>query len=201
METYIWIGLWIFAFFVGSAPSGYLIMKKFGGVDIRTLGSGNIGSTNVNRIGGKKLSKYTQILDIIKGLLPVLISLIIIKNNNFNWNKDLVIATIAIAPILGHDYTPFLKFNGGKGVNTTMGSFVLLIPIPVFAGVLVYYILRPLTSIVSIRSLSLGLTIPIIAYFMNVNIHIVSFAFIAWLIMILRHKENLVRIFYGTENR
>ena len=118
----------IIAFLSGSIPTGYLLTKKLCGIDIRTKGSGNIGSTNVKRIAGKKVSIITQIIDILKGMLPVALGMYLAKTIKLPLSTDIYLSIIAIAAILGHNYTPFLKFKGGKGVNTTLGAFVLIIP-------------------------------------------------------------------------
>lgn len=103
----------------GSIPCGYIIAKKFYGIDITNEGSGNIGSTNMNRIIGRKASVITQILDIAKGLIPVGIALLISMNWDNESHRYIYLTLVALTTILGHDYTPFLGFNGGKGVNTT----------------------------------------------------------------------------------
>lgn len=184
----------VIAFLCGSIPTGYLLTKKICQVDIRTKGSGNIGSTNVKRIAGTKVSIITQVFDILKGLIPVAFSIYLVKTASLPISGDVFLAIVALVVILGHDYTPFLKFNGGKGVNTTLGAFFLLAPIPTLGGVAVYFILRMFTSIVSIRSLSIGVSIPVLCLIMKVPYPIVISATAACAIMILRHKENLKRL-------
>lgn len=182
------------SFLCGSIPSGYLLTKKFCEIDIRTKGSGNIGSTNVKRIAGTKISIITQIIDILKGVIPVALGMYLAKNMELSVSSDTYIAIIAIAVILGHNYTPFLKFKGGKGVNTTLGAYVLIAPIPTLSGVVVYFILRFFTKIVSIRSISIGVTIPIMCIIMKLPISVVVSTSIACVLMVVRHKDNLIRI-------
>lgn len=184
----------ILAFLSGSIPSGYLIVKKLDGIDIRTQGSGNIGSTNVKRIAGRKASIATQVCDILKGLVPMACTIYIANTVDLPIDKDVFIAIIALVVILGHDYTPFLKFNGGKGVNTTLGAFFLPAPVPTLSGVAVYFILRYFTKIVSIRSIAIGVVLCSLCFIMKVPTPICISAVIASLIMILRHKENIRRI-------
>lgn len=189
----------IISFLCGSIPTGYLITKKLCGIDIRTKGSGNIGSTNVKRIAGTKISIITQIIDILKGTIPVILAICLAKTISLPVSTNAYLSIIAIAVILGHDYTPFLAFNGGKGVNTTLGAFLLLAPIATLTGVAIHLILRLFTSIVSIRSIAIGVTIPIVCIIMKLPIEIIIAAAIACILMIYRHKSNLIRIIHKEE--
>lgn len=189
----------IVSFLCGSIPTGYLLKKKFCEVDIRTKGSGNIGSTNVKRIAGAKISFITQIIDILKAIIPVALGLYLANTIKLPVPKNVYISIIAIAVILGHDYTPFLKFKGGKGVNTTVGAFILIAPIPTLIGVAVHFILRLFTSIVSIRSLAICFTIPIMCIIIKSPISIVVSSIIACILMLVRHKDNLTRIIHNEE--
>lgn len=175
----------------GSIPCGYIIAKKFYGIDITNEGSGNIGSTNMNRIIGRKASVITQILDIAKGLVPVFISYLICMNWDNESNKYIYLSLVALTTIIGHDYTPFLGFNGGKGVNTTIGAFFLMTPIATLSGVAVYFLLKPATSIVFIRSLALGLTMLILSWILGIN-HIVLLGLVAAnILLFIRHIPNI----------
>ncbi|OOM77880.1 glycerol-3-phosphate 1-O-acyltransferase PlsY [Clostridium sp. BL-8] len=184
----------IVSFLFGSIPTGYLIIKKLYGIDIRTKGSGNIGSTNVKRVAGTKISIITQMIDILKGIIPMSLGIWLTRYVELPVSINIYFSIIALAVILGHDYTPFLKFNGGKGANTTIGAFVLIAPIPTITGVVVYLILRVFTKIVSIRTLAGGITIPIMSIVLNLPISIIVAATLAWILMVIRHKENLIRI-------
>lgn len=184
----------IIAFIFGSIPSGYILTKKYYGIDIRTQGSGNIGSTNVKRIVGKKVASITQAMDIIKGVIPIIIGALASQYIALPFTVNTFLSIIAIVVILGHDYTPFLGFNGGKGVNTTIGAFALIAFIPTLSGVIIYFLLKYVTDIVSIRSLALGLTIPVLSLVLGLDKAIVISSFIAWIIMVYRHKENIKRL-------
>ncbi|MVX66985.1 glycerol-3-phosphate acyltransferase [Clostridium chromiireducens] len=188
------------SFLCGSIPSGYLLTKKFCEIDIRTKGSGNIGSTNVKRIAGTKISIITQIIDILKAVIPVALGMYLAKTTvELPVSANTYNSIIAIAVILGHNYTPFLKFKGGKGVNTTLGAYILMAPIPTLTGVAVYFILRFFTKIVSIRSISIGVTIPIMCIIMKLPIAIIVSTSIACVLMVVRHKDNLIRIIHKEE--
>ena len=190
----------LISFLCGSIPTGYLIIKKLYGIDIRTKGSGNIGSTNVKRIAGIKISIVTQTIDILKGIIPVVLGMYFAKIINLPVSLDTYVSIIAISVILGHDYTPFLEFNGGKGVNTTLGAFILIAPIPTLTGVVIHFVLRLFTNIVSIRSIAIGIVIPIGCIILKFPIPIIISTILACILMIVRHKENLIRIIYNEEN-
>jgi acyl phosphate:glycerol-3-phosphate acyltransferase len=189
----------IISFLCGSIPTGYLITKKLCGIDIRTKGSGNIGSTNVKRIVGTKISIITQIIDILKGMIPVILAIYLAKTIELSLTTDTYVSIIAIAAVLGHDFTPFLSFKGGKGVNTTVGAFLLVAPIPTLVGVAVHFGLRLFTSIVSIRSIAIGITIFIMCIIMKLPISIIISTAIACILMVFRHKDNLIRIIHREE--
>lgn len=177
----------IIAFFMGAIPFGYLIVKKTTGKDIRCEGSGNIGSTNVSRVAGKKISILVQALDVIKGLLPVLLYWLIVRDINF-------IGFVALASILGHVFSPFLRFKGGKGINTTLGAFFCICPIPVVVSILVHISLKVVTNIVSIRSIILSLIIPLGCVLMKYNENTIITTSVASIIIIFAHRENIIRI-------
>jgi len=199
MNSIIVIFTILFSFLFGAIPTGYLLVKKYCGIDIRTKGSGNIGSTNVKRVAGSKISAITQGFDIAKGFVPVAFAIYIASIIKLPIEKNTFFSMVAIAAVIGHNYTPFLGFNGGKGVNTTMGAFILIAPIPTILGIVMHFFLRIFTPIVSIRSVALGLTIPIACTIMNFPKSIVVSAIASAIIMIIRHKENLIRLIQGKE--
>jgi glycerol-3-phosphate acyltransferase PlsY len=190
----------ILSYLIGSIPFGYLLTYKYTGKNIREYGSGNIGSTNVKRIAGKKIAIQTQLLDMLKGLLPVAITMLLNKYQLLT-TEPYFIYIVALASILGHDFSIFLKFRGGKGVNTTLGASILLSPIAVLSGVTSYYIVKWTTKYVSVGSLVLGLVIVLVDFVL------VGYGYQFWyfaatyLLIILLHRENLIRVFKGTENK
>ncbi len=187
------------AFFCGAIPTGYLLVKHWKQLDVREIGSGNIGSTNVRRAAGIGVSKLTQVGDILKGVIPVALALTIAHRRNLGIDSHLLGSLTALAAIVGHDYTPFLRFRGGKGVNTTLGAFLLLAPVPVGGAVCFFYLLRLLTPLVSIRSLALGVTIPVLAGLLHLPLAIMLASSAAAGLIVLRHAENIKRLVRGTE--
>ena len=184
----------IVAFLLGAIPTGYLITRKIAGIDIRTKGSGNIGSTNVKRVLGTKISIVTQSIDVLKGLVPMVLAMYLSRNVKLPVSDNIYFSIIALVTILGHDYTPFLKFNGGKGVNTTVGAFFLIAPIATLTGVAAYFILGLFIKVVSIRSMALGMVIPIMCLLTKLPLPIIISATMACGLMVYRHKDNLVRL-------
>lgn len=196
---YILFFLMLMSYLCGSIPTGYIIVKKFFKKDIRTLGSGNIGATNVKRITDKKSGIIVQFLDMFKGFVPVFIIARFLPVNFFYINKHLCLSLIALSAIIGHNHTIFLKFKGGKGVSTTVGAFLSLIPIPVICGVLTYYIMGIKIKIVSIRSICIAIVILLMSILCRYNIYYIIMAAIGLIFILIRHKENIKRIINGTE--
>lgn len=188
------------AYLLGSIPFGYIFTKRLAGINIREHGSGNIGSTNVKRLAGRKAALYTQLCDMAKGLLPVSIVWILQAYNLLVFDPFFIYA-VAFASILGHNFSIFLRFKGGKGVNTTLGASLLLSPIAVLSSVLVYFILKWSTKYVSLGSICLAIALPII----GLLIHQLSFVFYYLLacsvLIILMHIPNIKRLAAGTERK
>ena len=126
------------AYLSGAVPYGYLLTRKSTGLNILKEGSGNIGSTNVGRIAGKRVALQVQLLDMLKGLLPVMV-IHLLDNNTPMLLPDYFVFLVAFSAIIGHNFSVFLRFRGGKGVNTTLGATVLLAPIEVFIAVAIFF--------------------------------------------------------------
>jgi len=188
----------LLAYLLGSIPFGYLFTKKLTGKNIFDLGSGNIGSTNVGRIAGKKIAALTQVCDMSKGLLPVFLVYFLTSEKICHFEKYFI-CLVAFATILGHDFSIFLKLRGGKGVNTTLGASLLLAPYSVAISVLVYFIVRWKYKFVSFGSICL-------AFFLTITdlvIHEISFlTFYLCLcscLILIKHRGNMMRLLDGEE--
>lgn len=199
MEWTIITTVIILAFLCGSIPAGYLIVKELKGIDIRTVGSGNIGSTNVKRVAGSRASLLTQATDILKGLIPVTACLTLSRYLDLKIDTDVFTAATALAAILGHDFSPFMNFRGGKGVNTTVGAFGAIAPLPTVLVIIVYFILRSLTGIVSVGSMASGVALPVAVGFFEFPQPILIGSVIAGCLVIVRHIDNIVRLAKGEE--
>lgn len=187
----------VLVFLWGSIPFGFILTKIYTGKNILTLGSGNIGSTNVCRVAGKLVSIYTQILDMLKGLLPVAI-IFYMQGLNFYF-PDYYVYLVALSSIIGHNFSVFLKFKGGKGVNTTLGASLLLAPIPVFISVFVYFIVKFLFKYVSLASLCLAMSLSITSLVIYGYCQISYYFICCTSLIIIRHKENIKRLFLKKE--
>lgn len=190
----------LFSYLIGSIPSGYIFVKKILNKDIRNYGSGNIGATNVKRVAGKKLSNIVLLCDMLKAIIPVLLTKVLIANNIINVNENLSLGLVAIAAILGHNYTIFLKFKGGKGVATSAAAFIFIAPKAFIVTAIVFFSLKLITKIVSIRSLISALVLFITTWLFNYDIYIVSAAFLTCILCFWRHRSNIVRLINGVES-
>ena len=191
----------IAAYILGSIPTSYIMGKLIKGIDIRDFGSGNVGATNALRILGTKIGVFTLIIDIGKGFLAVNIARIIIPEPT-----DLIIITTGLFAIIGHIFTIFLKFKGGKGVATSAGVFIALVPVPIAIALFVFIITVWLSKFVSLGSILAALTLFISELVINIRnsftqIEILVFTFIVALFIIIRHKANIQRLINGNENK
>ncbi|MEO1923275.1 MAG: glycerol-3-phosphate 1-O-acyltransferase PlsY [Nautiliaceae bacterium] len=200
MSNLLW---YLIAYLVGGIPFGYIIAKYFAGINIKEHGSGNIGATNVlrvlkekNPIKAKKLAAITLFLDAFKGAAVILAAKAVGVCDATLW-------TIAVLAVIGHCFSPFLKFEGGKGVATTLGVMLVLIPKAAIVGLIVWFIMAKTVKISSLSSL-VGILAGIAsAYILYPDISIQSYAplWIIAFIVIYKHKENIYRLITGQEKR
>lgn len=182
-----------FAYLVGSIPSGY-VLGKLSGVDVRQVGSGNVGATNVARAVGKRQGVLTLLADALKGMVPVAIGL---------WMNlpPEAIAVIASAAFLGHLYPIFLKFRGGKGVATGLGALLIIAPLATLLLVGVFVAVVFPTRLVSLSSIIAAALAPLALWMFFQPPAIVWLgAFLAAMI-VWRHRGNIQRLMAGTEPR
>ena len=189
------------AYILGSIPTSYIMGKLIKGIDIRDFGSGNVGATNALRILGTKVGVFTLIIDIGKGFLAVNIARIIIEDPT-----DLIMILTGLFAILGHIFTIFLKFKGGKGVAASAGVFIALVPVPIAIALFVFIITVWLSKFVSLGSILAAFTLFISELIINIRnsfteIEILIFTFIITLFIIIRHKANIQRLINGNENK
>lgn len=189
----------IFSYLMGSIPSGYIIVKKKLNKDVRNFGSGNIGATNVGRVAGKKIGKITAILDMLKAIIPVVLTQILLAKNILTTDKSLTLGLVALAAILGHNYTIFLKFKGGKGVATSAAAFMFIVPKAFIVTAIVFFGLKLFTQIVSIRSLTAAIILCLSTWIFGYDKYLVISTFIAGALCFWRHRANIARLINGTE--
>lgn len=187
------------AYFLGSLPNG-LYIARIKGIDIRTEGSNNTGATNVFRVMGPKFGILVLILDALKGFLP----LIIAEKFGIKGNSLVIIGVMAV---IGHTFSPFLKFKGGKGVATSLGIFLYLAPIPMVITLILFFIIVGISKYVSLGSVSAAIVLPLLILVAPVNENLgsktVVFMISALLgfYIIYKHKANIARLKNGTENK
>ena len=187
------------SFFVGSIPFGLWIGRIYG-VDIRTLGSGNIGATNVYRNLGKLPGLATFFLDLFKGVFVILFGYL--SSHLTLLGEWYYQPLFGMSAVIGHCFSPFLKGNGGKGVATSFGVFLYLIPLQAIFAFLGFVFMFILTRYVSLASLFATLTIMVLtAYSFGFGSIMTLCIYVICLIVIIRHRENIKRLVEGKENR
>ena len=202
----------LLGFLLGSIPFG-LLMGKIKGVDIREHGSGNIGATNVFRTQGKQLGIACLLLDFAKGLVPVLIARDMVEPimAEQQFTAQSIEVLTALASIMGHNYSPWIGFKGGKGIATTAGAITALMPLGLILLILVWGIFTVTTKYVSVGSIAAAASLPILviagsAYHGKLangtwNKPLFIFSLIAAILAIWKHRANIARLKAGTENR
>lgn len=183
----------LFAFIFGSIPWGFII-GKLKGIDLRKTGSGNIGTTNVLRVIGKKEALATLLLDISKGFIPVMLLRLF-----YNESTLLLLGFTGIAGILGHCFTPFLKFKGGKGVATSVGVILAFTPLAGLITVVIWLSTFAVFRISSLSALMAFGVLPLVTMILRYPDEVTVFAFIITAIIYLRHLSNIKRLLKGTE--
>jgi glycerol-3-phosphate acyltransferase PlsY len=192
------------AYLIGAIPFGLLIPKVFGISDLRKHGSGNIGSTNAWRAAGPLAGILVMVLDIGKGVLGVLIAGIVPYNL---LNIDILALLCGLAAVIGHIFPIYLKFKGGKGVNTALGVMLTLLTIQALIGLAVFIVTAGITRYISLGSIFavtaffIAVVITWLANLANINPIYVITALILNILIILVHHTNIKRLLNGNENK
>lgn len=182
------------SYFIGAIPFAYIIVKLVKKIDIRTVGSGNAGATNAARVLGKWGFISVFVLDALKGFIPAFISL------HFYGQTIITLITAAVV-VLGHTYTVFLGFKGGKGVATGAGVFLALAPIEIGIGLVVFIIVFFATKMVSAGSILGSLTLLIAVCAISDWFALKVLTAVIVFFVIFKHRSNIVRIIKGEENK
>jgi glycerol-3-phosphate acyltransferase PlsY len=204
----------LLAYLLGSIPTGYIVARARG-VDIRTVGSGNIGATNAFRVLGKKLGSFVLLIDALKGylacaLIPQLVfncfaphwsGLIVYFQNEPAELQSRYKVVAGIAAILGHNYTCWLRFKGGKGIATSAGVLLALVPWSLAIILSLFIILFVTTRYVSIGSIAASFTLPFATWFTTKDTGLTIVTGAMGALAILKHRKNIQRLLNGTENR
>ena len=196
MEYLIVLGVIIGAYLIGSISTGYLIVKAKTNQDIRQIGSGSTGATNVKRVLGKKWFFIVLLLDALKGATPVLLAKYLTYDP---YGINAVLACIFV--IIGHSKPIFLQFKGGKSVASGVGTILALNWMVGLAIALIWATITYISKYVSLGSIIALALSPIIMYFLNNPIGYVVYCLIAAIYIIYLHRENIVRLIKGEENK
>jgi glycerol-3-phosphate acyltransferase PlsY len=197
------------AYIIGSTPTSIIVSKTVYKSDVREHGSGNAGATNVFRTFGWKPALFVTLVDIFKGWLPAYVA----GNLNsdsilFASNPDALMIIAGFAAVLGHTYTIFAGFKGGKGVGTMAGMLIALFPIALPICILVFILTLITTGIVSLGSMLASVALPVTLFIiggmnpeMEISLTLRIFALIIPTFIIFTHRSNIKRMMDGTENR
>lgn len=198
METWKLYALVTFVgYFLGAIPFGYLIGKARG-INLLEEGSGSTGATNVRRLLGKKASYIVFALDALKGYLAAAWAHLL-ANNSFQFQHLAIIGILAA--ILGHSYSIFLRFRGGKGIAVTIGGFAALMPNVLFVGLITWAVFFYATRFVSLASLCFGAILPLCSYLFGYSFYVNIFTCLIAVFIFIRHIPNIRRLLMGTEYR
>lgn len=186
------LAAFLVGYLLGSIPSGVIIARLGGAGDIRQIGSGNIGATNVLRTGRKGLAIATLLVDLVKGALPVWLTL-------QYFGPDMAVVA-GLGAVLGHCFPVWLRFKGGKGVATAAGVILALSPLALLITLLVFLLLVVPTRMVSLGSIGAAIAAAPAAYFLG-QVQAAELFLILGLIVVLKHHANIGRLLRGEESR
>ncbi|HXI71640.1 MAG TPA: glycerol-3-phosphate 1-O-acyltransferase PlsY [Verrucomicrobiae bacterium] len=204
------------AYLIGSIPTGFLAAKAKG-IDIRSVGSGNIGATNAMRVLGKPAGIFVLLMDALKGYAACKLAVYLAVHfttryydmrpdpdivAQMNWGLEHFAILAGIFAVLGHNYTCWLKFKGGKGIATTAGVYLALAPWALLIALVVFILAILVTRYVSVGSIAAAIALPVTVWVMtphNLFLGMVTTALGA--LAIYKHKGNIQRLMAGTENR
>ena len=195
------VSIFIFGYFLGSIPFGLILTKISGLGDIRKIGSGNIGATNVLRTGNKKIALFTLLLDGGKGALAIyLITIILPKvfDNNFNM-IEIYQCTVGISAVVGHCFPIWLRFKGGKGVATGFGVILSLNLNIGIVALLIWALIAKVFKISSMSALIAYFLIPVLMFYYETEIIYFLSSFLISLVCFVQHRENIKRLINRSE--
>lgn len=202
----------ILAFFIGSIPFSFILGKRVKGIDLRQHGSGNLGSTNVFRTLGPWWGALCLVLDMAKGALAVALMTWLVstwpetESTPFHITPDLFRIFAGFVAAMGHTFSPFVSFHGGKGVATTGGAFAVLAPWAVITATVAFIAVFATTRIVSIGSITAASILPLAVVFFEMQNNepsktIIAFVFLTCGWVIFKHRSNILRLREGTESK
>jgi glycerol-3-phosphate acyltransferase PlsY len=187
------------AYLLGAVPFGKIIAKVGAQIDITQRGSKNIGATNVARELGLKWGVLTLVCDMLKGLIPIAIFSICYSKGELS--GQLALAEVSLCPLLGHQFSIFMGFKGGKGVATALGIYLALSPVACVLGLLVFFLVVLKWDFISLGSMVSAGSIPIFLTLLNQPIPVVLASILMAVLIYFRHGENVLRLVRGEERK
>jgi len=191
-----WITIIFTPYIIGSIPFGMLISRRIANIDITQRGSGNIGATNVAREVGLKWGLVTLCLDLFKGFIPVYIFY-----RYFNSSSGIGILIVSLSTLLGHQFSFFTRFHGGKGISTALGIFLALSPISAVIALCIFIIMVYSTDFVSLGSMIAACSMPLILLLSRGSKSLIFTSLIMAALICFKHKGNINRLLKGEERR
>lgn len=188
----------IFAFLCGSIPTGLVVAHLYG-VDIRSVGSGNIGATNVLRCVGKKAGYTTFLVDMIKGIFPLIVANFVL--GKYAIDAVAYLPVVGLSAMLGHCFSPLLKGKGGKGVATGFAVFLYLFPLGALLAIGVFVVVFYVSRYVSLGSVLSSLSLLIASFVLSSDRILQMVIFIAIFVIVIKHIPNIKRLLKGEESR
>ena len=192
------------AYLLGSIPTGFLVAKARG-IDIRTVGSGNIGATNVFRFLGKPAGIFVLLADALKGWLAVVVVTRVITSviqlPGDQMTQEWLAICAGVSAILGHNFTCWLHFKGGKGIATSAGVLTALVPLSLVIILSVWIVVFALTRYVSLASICASFALPFAAWLTHESVTMIAITAALAVLAIYKHKANIKRLLNGTESR
>ena len=182
------------AYFIGGISPGYLLVRMLRGVDLRTIGSGSLGATNVGRILGREGFYFTLVLDILKGVFAVLLA------RSLEFQPEIVCAVV-VAVIAGHIWPLLLRFHGGKGIATSLGAFVALDYKRLLMGGIVLLITYLVTRKFLPSWIATLVAMPLLAYFLGNSSSVVVSLLVSAVIILIAHKNNIMQVWFASEHK
>lgn len=191
----------LISYLIGSMPTSYILGKALRGIDIRQFGSGNVGATNVYRVVGKLPSILVLIIDIAKGLICVTLIANLFLRLGISINSESYRLALGLAAVIGHDWTVFLKFKGGKGVATSSGVLIGIAPKIFLLGLFIWICVFLWKRYVSLASITSVVSVPIFFSVLSYPVSYVIFSSLICAITVYKHLPNVKRLVRGEENK
>ncbi len=204
MVIVVYAAVIVIGYLLGSIPTGFLVARARG-VDIRTVGSGNIGATNVFRYLGKPAGVFVLFVDALKGFVAVFV----VARLAYAWflpdrgetTFDAIRVCAGVAAVLGHNFTCWLHFKGGKGIATSAGVLIALVPASLLIILSVWIVVFALSRYVSLASICASFTLPFAAWFTRETVAMIAITGAMAALAIYKHRANIKRLLNGTESR